>query len=181
MSKNNYEFNNVKVQWAKLNEDNVEKPYQGEGMENWTIQAILSDAQADAYKKTGFFPKFKRDMESDLVLEDGLRQVKLKKSTTFGVGGKPKKGVVVVDAYGNPITDLIGNGSVCNIQCSSHTWSRDGKENTSLELQAVQVLELVAFESTSGGDEFTPTFSFEKQKEVALADVPVESDEDIPF
>ena len=71
---------------------------------------------------------------------------------------------------------------VCNIQCSSHTWSRDGKENTSLELQAVQVLELVAFESTGGGDEFTPTFSFEKQKEVALADVPVEADdEDIPF
>ena len=179
MSKNNYEFNNVKVQWAKLNDDNVEKPYQGEGMNNWTLQVILSDEQADAYKKTGFFPKFKRDMDNDLVLEDGLRQVKLKKSTTFGVGGKPKKGVLVVDAYGNPFTDLIGNGSVCNIQCSSHAWSRDGKDNVSLELQAVQVLELVEFETS--GDEFTPTFSFEKQKEVALTDVPVESDEDIPF
>jgi hypothetical protein len=180
MSKNNYEFNNVKVQWAKLNDDNVEKPYQGKGVDNWTLQVILSDEQSDAYKKTGFFPKFKRDMDNDLVLEDGLRQVKLKKSTTFGVGGKPKKGVVVVDAYGNPFNDLIGNGSVCNIQCSSHNWTRDGKTGITLELQAVQVLELVEFETS--GDEFTPSFSFEKQKEVALADVKVEADdEDIPF
>jgi len=167
--------------WAKLQEDKPEEPYQGQGTSSWSIQAVLSDEQAEAYKKTGLFPKFKRDIEHDLVLEDGLRQVKLKKSTTFGVGGQPKKPVIVVDTYGNPVNDLIGNGSVCNIQCSAHTWSRDGKENTSLELQAIQVLELVEYKEDEGGDEFVPTFDFAKQEKVALADVAGDAEEDIPF
>ena len=174
-----YAFNNVKVMWAKLQQDNPEPPYQGEGVSNWTIQAVLDDAQADKYKETGLFPKFKRNQEHDLVLEDGLRQVKLKKSSTFGVGGKPKNPVAVVDEYGNKFTDLIGNGSVCNIQCSAHTWSRDGKQNTSLELQAVQVVDLVEYVEGEGGDDFEPTFEFKKQEKVAIKDVkvPVETDD----
>ena len=174
----NYSFNNVKVMWAKLQADKPEAPYQGEGVSNWTVQAVLDDAQAEKYKETGLFPKFKRNQEHDLVLEDGLRQVKLKKSATFGVGGKPKRPVVVVDEYGNKVTDLIGNGSVCNIQCSAHVWTRDGKTNTSLELQAVQVMELVEYVEGEGGDDFEPTFDFKKQKKVDLKDVkvPVETD-----
>ena len=174
-----YAFENVKVSWAKLQEDNSEPPYQGEGTSNWTVQAILSDVQADAYKETSLFPKFKRNQEHDLVLEEGLRQVKLKKSTTFGVNGKPKKPLVVVDIYGNPFKELIGNGSVCNIQCPAHTWTRDGKQNTSLELQAVQVVELVEYnDEASGGDSFEPTFDFKKQKKVAIKDVKVAEETD---
>jgi len=174
----NYSFNNVKVMWTKLQADKPEAPYQGEGVSNWTVQAVLDDAQAEKYKETGLFPKFKRNQEHDLVLEDGLRQVKLKKSATFGVDGKPKRPVVVVDEYGNKVTDLIGNGSVCNIQCSAHVWTRDGKTNTSLELQAVQVMELVEYVEGEGGDDFEPTFDFKKQKKVDLKDVkvPVETD-----
>jgi hypothetical protein len=173
-----YAFNNVKVNWTKLQADRPEEPYQGEGVSNWTIQAVLDDVQADKYKETGLFPKFKRNQEHDLVLEDGLRQVKLKKSSTFGVGGKPKRPVVVVDEFGNAFKDLIGNGSVCNIQCSAHVWTRDGKTNTSLELQAVQVMELVEYVEGEGGDDFEPTFDFKKQKKVDLKDVkvPVETD-----
>ncbi len=173
-----YSFNNVKVMWAKLQEDNPEAPYQGEGVSNWTIQAVLDDAQADKYKGTDLFPKFKRNQEHDLVLEDGLRQVKLKKSATFGVGGKPKRPVVVVDEFGNKFTDLIGNGSVCNIQCSAHVWTRDGKQNTSLELQAVQVVDLVEYVEGEGGDNFEPTFDFKKQKKVAINDVKVPKEAD---
>ena len=173
-----YSFNNVKVMWAKLQEDNPEAPYQGEGVSNWTIQAVLDDAQADKYKETDLFPKFKRNQEHDLVLEDGLRQVKLKKSATFGVGGKPKRPVVVVDEFGNKFTDLIGNGSVCNIQCSAHVWTRDGKQNTSLELQAVQVVDLVEYVEGEGGDNFEPTFDFKKQKKVAINDVKVPKEAD---
>jgi hypothetical protein len=175
----NYSFNNVKVMWTKLQADKPEAPYQGEGTSNWTIQVVLDDAQADKYKDTGLFPKFKRNQEHDLVLEDGLKQVKLKKSSTFGVGGKPKRPVVVVDIYGNPITDLIGNGSVCNVQCSAHVWSRDGKQNTSLELQAVQVVELVVYDENGGGDdEVELKFDFQKQKKVDIKDVKVAKEVD---
>ncbi len=158
-----YLFENVKVMWTKLKEDSPEPPYQGVGMDNWTIQAVLSDEQADAYRDTGLFPKLKKDQNHELILHDGLRQVKLKKSTTFGAGGQPKKPVIIVDTYGNPFTDLIGNESVCNIQCSAHTWSRDGKENTTLELQAVQILELVEYKKDEG---FVPTFDFQKKEQV---------------
>ena len=175
----NYSFNNVKVMWTKLQADKPEAPYQGEGTSNWTIQVVLDDAQADKYKDTGLFPKFKRNQEHDLVLEDGLRQVKLKKSSTFGVGGKPKRPVVVVDIYGNPITDLIGNDSVCNVQCSTHVWSRDGKQNTSLEVQAVQVVELVVYDENGGGDdEVELKFDFKKQKKVDIKDVKVAKEVD---
>ena len=75
-----YSFDNVKVMWTKLQEDKHEAPYQGEGTHNWTIQVILDDVQADKYKETSLFPKFKRNQEHDIVLEEGLRQVKLKKS-----------------------------------------------------------------------------------------------------
>ena len=173
-----YAFENVKVNWAKLQGDNPEPPYQGEGNHNWTVQIVLSDDAADDYKDTKLFPRFKRNKDHELVLEEGLRQVKLKKSTTFGVGGKPKKPVVVVDTFGNKFTDLIGNGSVCNIQCSAHTWTRDGKTNTSLELQAVQVVELVEYNESEGGDEFVPTFDFKKQKKVDLKDVKVAEETD---
>ena len=174
-----YSFDNVKVMWTKLQEDKPEAPYQGEGTHNWTIQAVLDDAQADKYKDAGLFPKFKRNQEHDIVLEEGLRQIKLKKSATFGVNGKPKRPVVVVDVYGNAFTDLIGNGSVCNIQCSAHTWTRDGKTNTSLELQAVQVVELVEYnEEEASGDAFEPTFAFKKQKKVDIKDVKVATETD---
>jgi|TARA_B110000211_G_scaffold137582_1_gene157367 hypothetical protein len=174
-----YSFDNVKVMWTKLQKDKPEAPYQGEGTHNWTIQVVLDDVQADKYKETGLFPKFKRNQEHDIVLEEGLRQVKLKKSTTFGVNGKPKQPVVVVDVYGNPFTDLIGNGSVCNVQCSAHTWTRDGKTNTSLELQAVQVVELIAYdEEESSGDTFIPSFDYEKQKKVDIKDVKVAAETD---
>jgi len=173
-----YSFSNVKVMWTKLQEDKPEPPYQGEGTSSWTIQAILDNAQADKYKESGLYPKFKRNQEHDLVLEDGLKQVKLKKSTTFGVNGKGKKPVVVVDVYGNPFRDLIGNGSVCNIQCSAHTWTRDGKQNTSLELQAVQVVELVEYNEDEAGDNFEPDFKFKKQKKVDLKDVKVAEETD---
>ncbi|MGY8868070.1 MAG: hypothetical protein ACKVJK_20890 [Methylophagaceae bacterium] len=165
--------------WSKLQNDKPEAPDQGEGTHYWTIQVVLDDVQADKYKETGLFPKFKRNQEHDIVLEEGLRQVKLKKSTTFGVNGKPKQPVVVVDVYGNPFTDLIGNGSVCNVQCSAHTWTRDGKTNTSLELQAVQVVELIAYdEEESSGDTFIPSFDYEKQKKVDIKDVKVAAETD---
>jgi hypothetical protein len=104
----------------------------------------------------------------------------LKKSTTFGVGGKPKKPVIVVDTYGNPFNELIGNGSICNVQCSAHNWTRDGVQNTSLELQAVQVLDLVEFDEDGG--EFIPSFDTKPQEKVSLEKVTADAgDEDIPF
>ena len=65
------------------------------------------------------------------------------------------------------------------VMFNAHTWTRDGKTNTSLELQAVQVVELIAYdEEESSGDTFEPTFSFKKQKKVDIKDVKVAAETD---
>ena len=62
---------------------------------------------------------------------------------------KPK----VVDASKQPFTQLIGNGSLVNIQYKVDTGMFAGTPYCKGELQAVQVLELVSF-GEPAGDEF---------------------------
>ena len=65
------------------------------------------------------------------------------------------------------------------MQCSTHVWSRDGKQNTSLEVQAVQVVELVVYDENGGGDdEVELKFDFQKQKKVDIKDVKVAKEVD---
>jgi hypothetical protein len=180
-----YEFENVKVMWAKLDPANPEPPYMQDNdkpkPDTWNLIAVLDDKQADAWKEAGMFPKFKRDKDHDLVLEDGKRVVKLSKTATFGYGGSAKKPVIVVDTYGNPFTGLIGNNSVCNLQCSVHEWKTSSSEGATASLEAIQILDLVEYNS-DGGDEFTPTFSFAEQDKKSLSEVTADKDdEDIPF
>lgn len=178
-----YEFNKVKVMWAKLDPENPEPPYMQDNEkpkpDTWNLIAVLDDKQADAWKDTGMYPKFKRDRDHDLVLEDGLKTIKLSKTSTFGYKGKPKKPVIVVDTYGNPYHGLIGNGSICNIQCSVHNWKTASSEGSTASLEAVQILDLVEY-TAEGGDDFKPNFEFKEQKEVKLSEVASE-EEDVPF
>jgi len=180
-----YEFNNVKVMWAKLDPNNPEPPFMQDDdkpkPDSWNLIAVLDDKQADAWKEKGMYPKFKRDRDHDLVLEDGLKTIKLSKTSTFGYKGQPKKPVIVVDTYGNPYTGLLGNGTICNIQCSVHDWKTATSTGSTASLEAVQILELVEY-TADGGDEFVPTFDFKKQDKVSLSEVTADlDDEDVPF
>jgi len=180
-----YEFNNVKVMWAKLDPENPEPPFMQDDEkpkpDSWNLIAVLDDKQADRWKEEGMFPKFKRNKDHDLVLEDGQRVIKLGKTATFGYKGAPKKPVIVVDTYGNNFSGLLGNGTVCNIQCSVHEWKTASSTGATASLEAIQVLELVEF-TADGGEEFTPTFSFDKQEKKSLSEATSNEDpEDIPF
>jgi hypothetical protein len=180
-----YEFESVKVMWAKLDPNNPEAPFMqaddNPKPDSWNLIAVLDDKQADKWKDNGMYPKFKRNRDHDLVLEDGKKTIKLSKTSTFGYNGAAKKPVIVVDTYGNPFTGLIGNGSVCNIQCSVHDWKGPQGDGSTATLEAIQVLELVEY-SSDGVEDFTPTFSFDKQEKKSLSEVTADQgDEDIPF
>lgn len=180
-----YEFENVKVMWAKLDPANPESPFMQDDdkpkPDSWNLIVILDDDSADKWKASDKFPKFKRNKDHDLVLEDGKKLIKLSKTATFGYQGSPKKPVIVVDTYGNPYTGLIGNGSVCNIQCSVHDWENKTGKGSTASLEAVQILDLVEFSSDGAEESFVPTFNFAKQDKKSLAEVTTDQDEDIPF
>lgn len=182
MSKETYNFSNVKVFWAKVDPANPEAPFRDNGTKpfTWNMVIGLDDKTSEAFKALKM-NKFRRDEEGDLKLEDGLKTIAVSKSATFGRKGGPKKPVIVVDTYGNPYTGLIGNGSICNVQCSVRDWIYEGQPGKTADLEAIQILELVEYESE--GDNFTPTFEFKEQQKVDLAEVTagVEEEEHIPF
>ena len=61
--------------------------------------------------------------------------------------GKPD----VVDADGNPVTDLIGNGSEVTVKADVYTWTRDGATQAGIKLVAVRVDKLVKYEPKGEG------------------------------
>lgn len=60
--------------------------------------------------------------------------------------------LVVVDNDGNPLTDLVGNGSICNIKCFGY---RNKDEQLVIQLNLVQVVDLKPFEGGGGDGSFT--------------------------
>jgi len=58
----------------------------------------------------------------------------------------------VVDSAKQPFEDLIGNGSLVNVQYNAYDWAFGGKKGRSADLVGVQVLEHVPFSGSS--DEF---------------------------
>ena len=188
MSKETYAFDNVEVMWTKVDPAKPEPAFiqnaENPKPDSWNAVLVLNDEQADSWKKEDMSPMFKRDKYKDLVLHDGKRTIQVSKSATFGYGGAAKKPVMVVDTYGNPLTGLIGNGSKCNVQCSVRSWEFNGNKGRTADLEAIQILELVEYESTGDGEEdFVPTFNFAVQDKKSLAEVTAgEAPEDeIPF
>lgn len=80
----------------------------------------------------------------DLV--DGLYGFGVAKAEFSKKGNKMS--VNVIDKEGKPLTDNIGNGSVCNVKCFSYR-NQDGQLVISID--TVQVLELVQYEGSTGG------------------------------
>jgi ribosomal protein S16 len=153
---------NVKVQWAKLG-DNADNKYMSDEKQ-WSIDALLTDDQANKWVESGVKPSVK--------VKDGVKSVSLRKDCVWKKSGDPKKAPMVVDQFGDPIdATIIGNDSVCNIQFSVRDWEFQGTKGRSAELVAVQVLELVEY--TGGAD--TLAFAFNEKKSAPLAD------EDVPF
>jgi hypothetical protein len=83
----------------------------------------------------------------------------------------------VKDKYGDNLGDTaIGNGSVCNVQYMERPWEYAGKTGVTATLVGLQVMELVEYEGTGGGDEFT----YLERPTAAITETD-EADENIPF
>ena len=158
---------NVKLNWSRLG-DNPGTKYMSDELE-WSLDAVLSDEQAEEWVASGVKPALK--------VKDGVKFVKLRKDTVWKKSGDPKKSPIVVNKFNEPIDPTtIGNGTTANVQVTIRDWEYSGKKGKSAELVAVQVLELVEF--TGSGAEGV-AFSFQERDVVPLADVG--HTDDVPF
>ncbi len=156
----------VRCKWASVTKPNTKfDPV-------WEIVALLNEEQADHFRKLGAIVKEE---------EDGTPTVRFKRK----VYGKKKDGTtyerkppIVVDAKKEPFNDLIGNGSLVNIQYTPREYFVMGVKGTALQLDAVQVVELVPFEEKGG-------IEFEEEGETKVLapdpDASEDFDEDVPF
>ncbi len=154
---------NVRCKWASIIEPNTKyDPV-------WEIVAVLDEEQAAELANKGY--KIKTE-------DDGTLSYRFKRKTLGnkkGGGTFEKEAPKCVDAARNPFTELIGNGSLVNIQYEHKQGNAYGIDFCKGELSGVQVLEHVKF----GDDEFEEVG--ETKTIQAAEETPVTEDDDVPF
>tara|TARA_R100000781_G_C4073296_1_gene125221 strand:+ start:89 stop:502 length:414 start_codon:yes stop_codon:yes gene_type:complete len=108
----------------------------------YTINLVVDQATADDFAGRGHTVK-QMDEGPCLVIK---RKVE-------GPNGIVRNSPRLIDANKQDINLAVGNGSKVRVQCNEYEWDWKGKTGKSLDLQAVQVLDLVEYKS-GDGDEF---------------------------
>ena len=114
-------------------------------------------------------------------VSDGTKLLKFKRNVSGTKKDGTKYGLEppkVVDASKQPMTGLVGNGSLVNIAYDLNQWNVAGNSGTSARLSAVQVLELVEY---SGGGAGTSEFEDEGETNVIADTFESDSDSDDIF
>lgn len=163
-------LSNVKVKWASVQAPNEKFTPQ------WCIDGVLDEATARELHAQGL--NVKKDKEGDLILKF--------KRNVYRKDGNRNQAPRIVGPDKQPFLDLIGNGSVCNIQYSTYDWDYAGKSGKGTDLIAVQVVEHVPFEGQE--DEFdaisesSGVDSNNSASSSSSGSAPVEDfDDDLPF
>ena len=123
---------------------NVFKSHSPFGTEIWDVQLRTEDEQVAADLMAVGVNMKKHD--------DGYFHANVKRPTVSRKGEKMQP-VVVVDKNKQPIVDTgIGHGSKGHVKLFSYDWSNMGKSGTSAMLVAMQVVDLIEYNGSSGPD-----------------------------
>ena len=139
-------LNNVTLTWVKLDKTNPDMGFDKNSPQFSLVATTTVKSDADAWKKAGINVKPKEDNGSIVY------SVTLKKKIYTDADGKyATPAPVVVDKQLQPITDTksIGNGSTGNVQVKFKPYEYMGKKGISVQLLAVQVINLKEY---AGGD-----------------------------
>lgn len=123
-----------KALWASVQAPNVK--YEP----TWQTDLVISDKQVAGAKKAGL--KVKKSEDGNVVT---FKRKVLRKD------GAENKAPVVVNSRNEPIKDLVGNGSLINVQFSTYSYNNSFGAGVGADLQGIQVLELVEY-SNDGGE-----------------------------
>ena len=157
----------VPVKWAAVQAPNVMfDPC-------WCVDAVLTPAQAKELQAVGLSPK--KDKDGDII-------IKLKRNVdkADGTQNSPPR---VIDAGKNTFSELVGNGSICNIQYNLYEWTWKKKAGVSAGLMALQVLEHVPYAGAADEFEDESDGSDEMKDEASATEAGSDDDfdDDIPF
>lgn len=165
--------NNVKVTFdAVLLYAQVQKPSKFGKYTVDLIPAGISKAEEDKVVKLGAIPKtnFNEKALAEIA-RMGLTgaQVFRAEKGIVTKGGKTLTPPSVVDAQGNPLTTLLGNGTKARIHATISRYLSEGELKTKLYLDVVQVFDLVTF---SSGPKVAPMEGYTTTADTKTTDVP---------
>jgi len=146
--------------WAAITNPNT--TFDSDGV--WSVDVADLDKKAlDSIKKDGLSVKNKGDERGDFITIK--RKVRRK-------DGSLNRAPDLVDGQKRTMTNtLIGNGSKVNVHYTTYEWEFKGRPGVSADLRAVQVTELIPY-NTEADEAFDV---------VDGGFVSEEGDEDIPF
>jgi len=123
----------------------------------YSIDVLLSDQNYLRYRGLNLKGTGKRDEDGDGFWVSFRRDPSAK---VYRNGEEDKAGTVkVVDVDGNPMTDLIGNGSLVMVKIVTYPYDNKFGIGTGSRLVAVKVLNLVKY-TKGGADHESPDEPF---------------------
>ena len=135
---------NVPISWASITSPNTKYTHQ------WEIQATLTKEQA---AKLLAESKEVNSKGIKIVKEDdGTLTYRFKRKVFRADGVTPNNQPVLVDAKGRKFTELLGNGSICNIQYGFASYDNAYGKGVVNDLKGVQVLTHVPYSSQDGSE-----------------------------
>jgi len=126
-----------KVYWASVQAPNT--TYEPE----WGLDMLVDDNNRKAFEADGVDIKNKGDERGDFV---HIRQKVSRRD------GTQNDAPVVMDGQKKPFKELVGNGSIANVQYTPFEWSMNGKSGVSPILKRVQIVEHVPYAGGNAED-----------------------------
>jgi len=115
----------------------------------YTINLVVDQGIADDFASRGHSVK-QMDEGPALVI----------KRKVNGPNGMVRSAPRLLDQNKQEINLAVGNGSKVRVQCNEYAWEYAGKAGKSLDLQAVQIVDLVEYKAEDGSEFFDDNEEF---------------------
>ena len=109
----------------------------------FTVNLVVSQDVADDFASKGHTVK-QMDEGPALII----------KRKVNGPNGMVRNAPRLLDQNKQDVNLAVGNGSKVRVQCKEYEWEYAGKEGKSLDLQAVQIIDLVEYKAEDGSEFF---------------------------
>ena len=115
----------------------------------YTVNLVVDQTVADDFASRGHTVKQMNEGPALIV-----------KRKVNGPNGMIRNAPRLIDQNKQEINWAVGNGATVRVQCSEFEWEYAGKSGKSLDLQAVQVVELVEYKAEDGSEFFDDNEEF---------------------
>jgi len=109
----------------------------------YTVNLVVDEATANDFAARGHTIK-QMDEGSAIVVKRKIN----------GPNGMVRSAPRLLDQNKQEVNLAVGNGSKVRVQCNEYAWEYAGKAGKSLDLQAVQIVDLVEYKAEDGSEFF---------------------------